>query len=328
MLTRRPLNIGSVRSGRTLAVAAALSLAALLPREARAQEVVRFAQFKVVTLLPFAYGVEKGYFKDEGIDLQLINVPGGPAAGAAVASGSADIAYAAPAPVINARVEKQPFRFFMGLEYEQFPDRLWGVMLASGRSGVKTFKDLAGKTMVVGPPGGLCEVAARDWLMKSGVPADQVKFLNNPFPQMQAMLEVGTADAACVAEPFVTSIRNSKVQPVELGQGYLAEEKRKYRIEGLFASEAWITTHGKTIAALKRGYIKATDELKGNITLVKDILTKDYRLPPNVVDKMASSFVVAPEPVAAEFQPIIDAMVRTGMLKADIKATDLVTPAN
>ena len=322
MLSNRTTHVGRV----TAIAIIALTLAASAPRAGHAQEVVRFAQFKVVTLLPFAYGVEKGYFKDEGIDLQLINVPGGPAAGAAVASGSADIAYAAPPPLINARVEKQPFRFFMGLEYEQYPDRLWGVMLASARSGVKSFKDMAGKTMVVGPPGGLCELAARDWLMKAGVPADQVKFLNNPFPQMQALLEVGTADAACVAEPFVTSIRNSKVQPVELGQGYLDHETRKYRIEGVFASEAWIAAHGKAIAGLKRAYVKAADELKGNLALVKDILTRDYRLPSNVVDKVASSFIVAPDAPASEFQPILDAMVRTGMLKADIKATDLVTP--
>lgn len=304
------------------ALASLLALAAATT--ASALETVRFAQFKVTTLVPFAYGLEKGYFKDEGIDLQMINVQGGPAAGAAIASGSADIGYSAPPPIVNARIAGQPFRFFMGLEYEKFPDRLWGNMLASGKSGVKSFKDMGGKTMVVGPPGGLCEVGARDWLMKAGVPVESVKFLNNPFPQMQALLETGTADAACVAEPFATAIRTSKIEPNELGLGYLAEVPARYRIEGVFANESWIAANPKVIEGLKRAYVRANKDLVNDPALAKDILRKDYKLPPNVIEKIVARPIDSVEAPASEFQPMLDAMTRTGVLKAPVKADDLV----
>ena len=163
---------------------------------AAAQTKVRFAYVKTLEVLPFFYAAKKGYFKDVGLDIEMIAVPGGPAVGAAIASGSADFGFAALSPVLIAREQGQPFKFFMSLEYEQTPGRLWGTIMASAKSGIKSIKDLAAKNIVLGVPGGLCELSIHDWMDKAGLAYSQARILNNPFPQMPAMLELGTADAA------------------------------------------------------------------------------------------------------------------------------------
>ena len=90
---------------RRLACLAGLATMLAPPLAAQAQDApkVRFAYLKTLDLMPFFYGVQKGYFKEAGVDIELIAVPGGPAVGAAVASGSADIGYAAPTPIMIAR---------------------------------------------------------------------------------------------------------------------------------------------------------------------------------------------------------------------------------
>lgn len=313
-------------SGSLKAVAAAIALSALAHTPGSAAELskVRFAYLKTLELMPFFYGQEKGYFKDAGIDLELIAVPGGPAVGAAIASGSADIGYSALTPMLIAREQGQPFKFFMSMEYEQSPDRLWGYMIATAKSGIKSMKDLAGKTIAVGVPGGLCELATRDWMASAGVAYDATKVLNNPFPQMPAMLDVGTAEAACIVEPFATAALAGKSNPIILGRGYLANVMQPYRIAGLFATESWIKSHPQDIAALMKAYTRAATELKSNAPLVKEIMLKEYRFPPELVEKLKTDFALDLAPKAADYQIIIDKMLKYGMLKKPMKPEEAI----
>lgn len=291
---------------------------------AAAQEKLKFAYLRTSVMVPFFYADQKGYFKQEGLDVELIQVQGGPAVAAAIASGSAQIGYAAPTPIVIAREQGQPYRFFIGLEWERTPDSLWGPLHASERSGIKSFKDVVGKTILVGPPGGLCELAWRDWLARAGVKWEQVKVLYNPFPQHQAALEVGNADAACTPEPFYTAIANSKVKPTLLGMGFLAEVKTKYMIDGIFATESWIKANGRTIDAFKRAVSRAAKDLNADKELVKKILAQEFRLPPTLIDKLRLDFDPDLGIDAAELEPIMQALKRHGMIKSNLTAADMV----
>lgn len=296
-----------------------------MAQAASADEKIKFAYLKTTSMVPFFFAEQKGYFKAEGIDLELVPVQGGPAVAAAVASGSAQIGYAAPTPIIIARDQNQPYKFIFGLQWEQAPDQLWGPLIASERSGIKSFKDMAGKTILTGPPGGLCELAWRDWLAKNNVAWSSVKVLTNPFPQHQATLEVGNADASCTPDPFYTSIKNSKVKPVLLGMGYLADEKRRYMIDGIFSTDAWIAANGKTIAAIKRATAKATRELNGDKAVIRKILVDDFRLPVAVADTLKSDFDPELRTDPADLIPVVEALKRHGMIKPDLAVTDVMS---
>jgi ABC-type nitrate/sulfonate/bicarbonate transport system substrate-binding protein len=303
---------------------AAAVLVAGASQSAQADEKVAFAYLKTTSMVPIFYADKKGYFKAEGVDMELIPVQGGPAVAAAVASGTAQIGYAAPTPIIIARDQGQPYKFIFGLQWERTPDQLWGPLIASQRSGIKNFKDVAGKTILTGPPGGLCELAWRDWLAKNNVAWSSVKVLTNPFPQHQAMLELGNADASCTPDPFYTSIKDSSVKPMLLGMGYLAQEKRRYIIDGVFATDTWIAANAKTIAEIKRAVAKATRELNGNKAIIRKILVDDFRLPPAVADTMKSDFNPDLQLDAAQLAPVVDAMKRYGMIKPGFNTADVV----
>ena len=314
---------------RCLAFLAGLATVLASPLAVQAQDApkVRFAYLKTLDLMPFFYGVQKGYFKEAGVDIELIAVPGGPAVGAAVASGSADIGYAAPTPIMIARDQGQPFKAFVSLEWERTPDRLWGDILATEKSGIKSLKDLKGKNLGVSVPGGLCELAAHDWLASVGLTTKDVNILNNPFPQMPAMMELGTVDAVCIVEPFATAALAGKSKPVLLKKGYLADVKEKYRVSILFASEKWIGGHAKEIAAIKKAFVRAATELKSNPTLVKEILAKEYRFPPALIDKLRTDFALDLDPKAEDYRIMVEKMTKYGMLKHPMKPEDFIAQA-
>ena len=294
---------------------------------AHAQQKLRFAYLKSTTLLPFFLADQKGYFKEEGLELEFIAVAGGPAVAAAISGGSADIGYAAPTPIAIAREQGQPYRFFIGLEREKFPTNLWGHIIASERSGVKSLTDLAGKTIILGAPGGLCELAVREWVAKGGAKWTDIKPLFQPFPQMQAALEVGNADVACIIEPFYTAAMASKANPVRLASGYLAEHPKPYAVDGIFAKEDWIAANAKAIEGIKRAVLKAGAELAKDPVAVAAILKDEFRFPPALVAKIRTDYGTTVGITAEDFEPIITQMKVHGMLKSGITAADLVSPA-
>ena len=315
MLTSRAL-------GRAIA---AFGLVAAMALPAAAQQKVRFAYLKSTTLIPFFFAIEKGYFKAEGIDLELIAVAGGPAVAAALAGGSADIGYAAPTPIAIAREQGQPYKFFIGLEREKHPDDLWGTMLASERSGVKKLADLKGKTIIMGPPGGLCELTVREWVSSAGLTWADIKPLYNPFPQMMAALEVGNADAACIIEPFTTAVQgNDKIKAVQLSKGYLVPPVATYSVDGVFAKEDWIAANPKIIEGIKKAALKAWNELAKEPKTVEKILTDEFRFPPTLISRLKLDFVAEVGIEAQSFAPIIERMKKHGMLKPDFDGAKLV----
>jgi ABC-type nitrate/sulfonate/bicarbonate transport system substrate-binding protein len=302
------------------------ALPAAIP-DASAQQKVRFAFIKSTTLIPFFFAQEKGYFKAEGLDIEMISVPGGPAVVAAMAGGSADIGYAAITPVAIARDQGHSYKFFIGLEQEHHPKLLWGSIIASARSGVKSMADVKGKKVMVAAPGGLCELATREWLASAGLKWSDIQALHNPPPQMQAALEVGNADVACIFEPFFTSAMASKANPVVLAQGYLARHPAPYTVDGIFASDKWIAENGKAIEGMKRAVLKAWGELARDPALVKKILADEFRFPQTLVDKLRLDYVAQVGIDAKLIQPIVDALIKHGMVKATFKTSDIVHAA-
>jgi hypothetical protein len=85
------------RLARAVVAAAAVAVTGLSTGVAASAEAakVRIAMLVADSMLPAMHANEKGYFKDAGIEAELIPIQGGPAIVAAIASGEAEVGYAA-----------------------------------------------------------------------------------------------------------------------------------------------------------------------------------------------------------------------------------------
>ncbi len=83
--------------------------------------------------LPLFHGIDKGYFKEAGLEIEIVKVATGAASVSAVASAQADIGWAAATVPIFARSNGVPVKMFMTADQEGPPDHYGTFITASGQ---------------------------------------------------------------------------------------------------------------------------------------------------------------------------------------------------
>ncbi len=287
---------------------------------------LRFAYLLADSMLPIMAAHKAGAYEKAGIDLELTEVQGGPAVVAAIASGEADIGYAAPIPPINARLNGVNVKMILAFGHEVDPDKKFVWLVASKASGVKSLADIKGKKISFNANGGLCELAWRDHLLKAGITFEEVEPVVLPFPQQEAALEQGGIDAACTVNPFYSSIiANGNIGASPLAEGMLADEKEPVINDVVFASDDYIAADRDTLKKFAEVTDAARKEMLADRAKEEAAAVEFLGLTPETA-KTFKMPVVQPTMAisAADVQRLLDAMHKTGMLPEPVKADDMV----
>lgn len=305
---------------------AAFCMGAALASPALAQSPtpLKIAYVPGVGNLPIFVADVKGYFKAEGLEYEGLPINTGPGAATAVASKSADVGYGGTLPTIAARAEGILFKFVMGGYYEQ--ERVFSdsVIIASNKSGINSVADLKGKTIAVNNAGGINDLQVRLKLKEANIPMDSVKMLAIPFPQMQAALELGNADAVGTVDPFRTSILEKNLGKV-IARGYVQEKDlgKAIPVGSFYATEEWIKGNGETLARMKRAIVKANDFIAANPVEAKEILVQRLKFPAGLGKAITlPPFSAKLDP--SSIQAIIDGALSVGILKKAMTADDVL----
>ncbi len=149
---------------------------------------------------PQYVAINNGYFKDEGIDLEVVLASGADAVMSAVLSGDVDIGFSGTEATIYVYNggEKDYVKTFAGLTKRD------GTFLVSRKKYDNfTLDDLKGKTVIGGRQGGMPEMTFEWALRENGI--DPVKDLNIDtsiaFAAMQGAFVGGTGDFVTLFEP-------------------------------------------------------------------------------------------------------------------------------
>ena len=315
---------------RTVRFAAAFGLLLAGPAAPRAaaQQTVRLAYLRTLAIIPVLDVEQMGYLDKEGLKLYLITLNNGPAVVSAVVGGSADIGFAANLPVISAVAQHQPIRAFLTDDFERWPVTIGGHMIASARSGVKTLEGLKGKTVASNATNGGCDLMIRDHIRAAGIPADSMRMVVIPFPQMKAALELGTVDAVCTIDPFYQAIMDSpQIKPTVLAEGMLADLKQigTLAITAYFAREDWLAKNQQPAAGFMRALMAANKDLTAHPEKYHQMIVKEFNLPPALVDRIAVALnTTSMVAEAKDYQPPIDALVRNGMMTKPVPPEDVI----
>lgn len=287
---------------------------------------LKMAYLAADSMLPALYAMDKGYFAEAGLDVEQVPVQSGPAAVAAVASGDADIGYAAPLPPINARLNGVNLKMFLQLGQEVDPDKKFLWLLASKASGIADIASVKGKKIAINANGGLCDLAWRDHLASAGLTKDDVEMVVLPFPEQEAALELGNIDAACTVNPFYASITsNAAIGAVEVAAGTLNDLSKPLMNDALFASDEWLAANEATAVKVAQVMDRARKELLGDRKVMEEAAVKYLELTPETATKFNLPIVNMDMTVTpADVQVILDAMVRNGMHDGALSGADFV----
>jgi NitT/TauT family transport system substrate-binding protein len=161
----------------------------------------------IANAAPMYLGMEKGFFKEEGLQIEPQIGEGGAALIPSLVSGDAEFAFVGVIPAITGVAQDVPIKIVASSDdAAATEDEDWQTLVVPKGSPIQGVEDLPGKTVAVNALRGLAEVVISRSLEKQGVDYKQVKLLEVPFPEMPAALEQGRVDAALLTEPFLSAV--------------------------------------------------------------------------------------------------------------------------
>lgn len=162
---------------------------------------------------PMYVAIEKGYFKDEGIDLTLVNGLGADKTMTAVLSGDADIGFmGSEASIYVYNQGKQDYI----VNFAQLTQRAGNFLVARDKNDSFKWTDLKGKTVIGGREGGMPQMIFEYILKKNGIdPKSDLKIIQNiSFGLTAQAFASGTGDYTVEFEPFANTLETE-------GKGYV-----------------------------------------------------------------------------------------------------------
>jgi len=163
-----------------------------------------------VGILPIApsvavqQGVDNGIFEKHGLDVELSTSNAGAAMLPAVSTGELAIAVGNPLSVMTAADKGLDMKIATGYSASKSSGEDVNGVVVRKDSGIKSWKDLAGKTTSVNALRTQGDLTIMESAEMDGADPQELKFSEMPFPDMEAQLDRGNVDAVWLPEPFLS----------------------------------------------------------------------------------------------------------------------------
>ncbi|GAA3593621.1 ABC transporter substrate-binding protein [Nonomuraea rosea] len=265
----------------------------------------------------------KGFFKEEGLTVVPTTITGGAVAVPMVESGQLDISQTNYVSTFAAVSAGKKIKLVADM-YQAGPNTF--NIMVPGNSPIKTVAELKGKTVLVNNLNNVATLAVTTQLKVAGLTADDVKFIEKPFPEMGNAVKSGQADAAWITEPFITA--NQSANGFRKLADTMTGQMEDFPIAGWMASEEWVQKYPKTLAAFQRAIAKAQQLASTDRKEIEAMLPTYTKIDA----KTASVITLGTYPSALNenrLQKVADLMLEYGYLKSpiDVKSV-LAVPAS
>jgi sulfonate transport system substrate-binding protein len=218
---------------------------------------------------PFFVAKEKGYFREEGLEVVFNPAPYGKVALDDMIAGKADFALCAETPVMFAVLKGESIAIvatFMQAEKDQ-------AIVARRDRGIVSPADLKGKTVGL-PVGTIAQYFLDTFLVINSVSGATVQVVHLKPDELGEALRSGRVDAVSIWNPYVTVIGK------ELG-----EKGRVFFGEGIYTSaypvtarRKFVTEHPEAVKMLLRSLLKAEAFVRRNPEETLDIVARSLRV--------------------------------------------------
>jgi NitT/TauT family transport system substrate-binding protein len=270
---------------------------------------------------PLQIGIQRGLFKEEGLNVKMQPVQSSVHAVPALQAGTIDVSLFNYTTAF-VQEEKQPGQFKIIADSFQAAPNTFVVMVPPD-SELKGLQDLKGKTVAVPGLKAVGQLLVEANLKTVGIDAtrDGVKFVEMQFPVMPQALKTKQVDAAFMVEPFISASQK------ELGARKLADTitgpTADFPIAGWAATSDWIKKYPNTLAAFQRAMVKAQGIAAGDRKAVEQVLPTYTKIPPAV----ASVITLGTFPTSlneTRIQRVADIMLDLGYVKTKLTAKSVI----
>jgi len=267
------------------------------------------------------YARDQGFFKKVGLNVEISTQLSGGAVAAAIAGGAADVGQANLTSIATAHERGLPFVAIAGANLFVWQQHQ-NVLAVAPNSPIKNAKDLIGKTIALPGVKNITEVALDAWLDQRGVAPNSIKAIEMPMSSMAEAVDAGRIDAAEMTYPEIADALEKKQVRVI---GYPFEAIAKNFLAGCwFTNVNWAKAHPELVRAYAQAMAMSADWANAHPDLSAKVLERATGVPLNPASPRVK-FATTLDPRA--MQPVIDASVKYGLLKASFPAIDLIYKA-
>jgi NitT/TauT family transport system substrate-binding protein len=242
--------------------AAMIGLMASVSSQAQQLTKMRVSTIPIIDTAPLAAAIAQGYFKAEGLDVDITPTVGGAVGLPALAAGQIQIGYSNIVSIVLGSYEGLEFQIIAaGSASSDAPPNTAGLFGKKGTD-IKTGKDLEGKRVAVNTRNSINWLVVREWARLMGGDPNRITFLEVPFPSMTDALRGNQIDAGFTVEPFLSAGVNAGVTEI-IGWPYDRIMKR-VPISQYAANKSYIQANPGVIERWVRAYNKGIDWVNQN----------------------------------------------------------------
>ncbi len=209
--------------------------------------------------LPLTIAERQGYFKDEGLDVDIPDFAGGAKALQALVGGSADAVSGAFEHTINMQAKKQPIR---AIVLQANFSSIALVMNKEKAAKYKSAKDLKGMKIGVTAPGSSTNMFVNNLLAKEGLKPSDVSIVGvGAAAGAVAAMEKGEIDAMSNLDPVISQLESAgkfvAVADSRTEKGMQDLYGGEYLASCIYLSEGFIKNNPNTTQAIANAMVRA-----------------------------------------------------------------------
>ena len=246
---------------------ALLASAVVAPGASAAAVKVAVGGSSCICYLPTILTQQLGYFKEAGIDVELIDFKGGSTALTAVLGGSADVVSGFYDHTVELAAKNKPMQSIV--IYDKLPGLVLMVSPAETAK-IKTVADLVGKHVGVSAPGSSTDFYLKYLLRKNGIDPNKVPVvgIGNGATSVAAM-EQDQVQAAVMVEPAVTQMtaRHADLRilsDTRTTKDTIAVFGGEYPAGSLYALTSWVKAHQAESTKLAEAVVHTLQWIHGH----------------------------------------------------------------
>ncbi len=209
--------------------------------------------------LPLSIAESMGYYKDEGLDVEIIDFQGGSRALQAVVGGSADVVSGAFEHTISMQMRRQSMQAFV------LQGRAPQVVFAVNKKTMpnyKTIADLKGKKIGVTAPGSSSHAISLFVLASGGLKGSDVSFIGvGTGAAAVAAIRSGQIDAFASLDPVIATLMKDDLLIIVADTRVVQESDKLFggpMVAGcLYSHTSWIKANPEKVQKLTNAVVRA-----------------------------------------------------------------------
>jgi ABC-type nitrate/sulfonate/bicarbonate transport system substrate-binding protein len=282
---------------------------------------VKVATIPTAAAAPLFVGIDRGFFKQEHLQVKTKFAEGGAAIIPAVQSGDVDFGFGNTVSLFIAAERGLRLPIVAAGQVapaEESKDET--AVMVPAKSRIRTIQDLKGATIGVNTLQNISQLSISSALDKAGVDSKTVKYTEVPFPEALPTIKSGDVDAAFFGEPFTTLGEQAKARIIfrPFSAGVPGGQIGAY-----FASERYVNDQRDVVERFARAIERANRYVIDHPDAVRTAVPKFTEVPTKVAQTMRLP-VFVPTIDRAALQKLADLSQKYGLIKQHLNTGEML----